>query len=228
MNFMSFNIKTYKELQFKYAPKGINIIAVSKTKPVSDILEAYQFGVRDFGENYVQELLEKQLNLPADIRWHFIGHLQTNKVKYISPFVQLIHGTDSEKLLLEIDKQAKKNNRVIDILLQVHIATEESKFGMDDLELDALIQKYFNSVNTDLQNIRVCGLMGMASFSDDQKLVSKEFSYLKSIFEKYRFIQKPNFHFQILSMGMSADADIAAEEGSTMIRIGSALFGSRT
>ncbi len=225
---MPFNSEAYKKLQSTFSSHQISIVAVSKTKPVSDIMDAYETGVRDFGENYVQELIEKQPILPADIRWHFIGHLQTNKVKYIASFVHLIQGVDSEKLLLEINKQAAKNNRMILCLLQVHIATEESKFGFDENELDNLIGKYYSNQQISLQHIRIMGLMGMASFSDDQDLVKSEFTKLKILFDKYAAIKHPNLQMQILSMGMSADAQIAVAEGSNMIRIGSSLFGSRS
>jgi len=223
---MPFNTHTYKQLQSSFP--STSIIAVSKTKPVSDILEAYEAGVRDFGENYVQELIDKQPQLPSDTRWHFIGHLQSNKVKYIAPFVHLIQGVDSEKLLLEINKQAAKNNRIIQCLLQVHIATEETKFGFDEAELKEVIEKYFILNNNTLQHIHVSGLMGMASFSDDKRLVKNEFVKLKRIFDQYKSIQHPQCQMNILSMGMSADAAIAVGEGSNMIRVGSSLFGSRS
>ena len=203
------------------------MVAVSKTKPVEAIRELYELGHRDFGENYVQELVEKQPQLPSDIRWHFIGHLQTNKVKYIAPFVHLIHGIDSMKLLKEVDKQAKKNNRVIPVLLQVHIAKEETKFGLDELELDEILNTADSSPLPELTNIQIRGLMGMASFSNDQNLVRSEFQTLKRHFDKYAQRQLPNTQFQLLSMGMSGDYKIALEEGSNLVRIGSLLFGSR-
>ena len=202
------------------------IVAVSKTKPIEAIRELYQLGQRDFGENYVQELTEKQAQLPGDIRWHFIGHLQTNKVKYIAPFVHLVHGVDSLKLLKEINKQAEKNNRVIQVLLQVHIAQEETKFGFDEAE----IGEFFTTQSPEwqaLKHVRITGLMGMASFSDDAELVRKEFRYLKGIFDRYANLQTVNCKLQTLSMGMSNDYKIALEEGSNMVRIGSLLFGSR-
>jgi PLP dependent protein len=206
------------------------LVAVSKTKPVEDILELYNLGQRDFGENYVQELVGKYEQLPKDIRWHYIGHLQSNKVKYIAPFVHLIHGVDSLSLLKEVNKQALKNNRIIDCLLQIHIAKEETKFGLDSDELDSILSSDLVS----LQNIRITGLMGMASFSDNVDLVRSEFSYLKSLFDKYTQPQTtnlkpqtPNLKLQTLSMGMSADYKIAIEEGSNMVRIGSLLFGER-
>jgi len=205
--------------------KGVQLVAVSKTKPKEDILALYQLGHRDFGENYVQELVEKQAALPDNIRWHFIGHLQSNKVKYIAPFVNLIHGVDSIKLLKEINKQAAKGNRVIDVLLQMHIAQEETKFGLDEKELEALIASPELSA---LQNVRICGLMGMASFSDDLKVVRAELKSLKRLYDQFSKYQISNIKFQILSMGMSGDYQIAIEEGSTMVRIGSLLFGARS
>ena len=207
--------------------KQAQLVAVSKTKPVEAIRELYELGHRDFGENYVQELVEKQPQLPSDVRWHFIGHLQTNKVKYIAPFVHLIHGIDSLKLLKEVDKQALKNNRVIPVLLQVHIAKEETKFGLDEKELDEMLNTADSSPLTALTNTQIRGLMGMASFSDDQQLVRSEFQFLKRLFDKYAQRQLPNANFQLLSMGMSGDYKIALEEGSNLVRIGSLLFGHR-
>ena len=179
---------------------------------------------RDFGENYVQELVDKQSKLPTDIRWHYIGHLQTNKVKYIVPFVYLIHSVDSLKLLKEIDKQARKAGRVIDVLLQLYIAREESKFGLDENELEAIAHA---GELKDLNNICVRGFMGMASFTDDQTIIRAEFRYLKSQFNQYQSIQTTNWKLETLSMGMSSDFTIAVEEGSTLVRIGSLLFGAR-
>lgn len=210
---MPVNKSNYERIEKELQSKAVTLVAVSKTKPVEDILELYGLGHRDFGENYVQELVDKQAQLPKDIRWHFIGHLQSNKVKYIAPFVHLIHGVDSLKLLQEIDKQAKKQNRIIDCLLQVYIAKEETKFGLDENELAEVLM-------SELVNARVCGLMGMASFSDDMELVRSEFRYLKTLFDK-----QPKL--QTLSMGMSGDYTIAVEEGSNMVRIGSLLFGER-
>jgi hypothetical protein len=216
---MGINKEAYAKITAEIGKK-VTLVAVSKTKPVADLQEMYNSGQRDFGENYVQELVDKVEALPKDIRWHFIGHLQSNKVKYIAPFVHLIHGVDSIKLLQEINKQAAKNNRSIQCLLQVHVAQEETKFGFDEQELMdidwALIQS--------LQNIQVVGLMAMASFSDNMNLVRSEFRQLKSIFTKLKTV---NNQLQIISMGMSADYAIAIEEGSTMVRIGSLLFGSR-
>lgn len=202
----------------------VTLVAVSKTKPVEDILELYNLGHRDFGENYVQELVDKADKLPEDIRWHFIGHLQSNKVKYIAPFVHLIHGVDSLKLLQEINKQAVKINRIINCLLQIYIAKEETKFGLDEKELSNLME---NMETGELSNIRVTGFMGMASFSDNMELVRSEFKNLKRLFDKYHQPQTSNLKPQILSMGMSSDYKIAVEEGSTMVRIGSLLFGER-
>ena len=217
---MSINKEKYQEIITELNGKA-TLVAVSKTKPVEDIRALYDLGHRDFGENYVQELTQKYEQLPKDIRWHFIGHLQSNKVKYIAPFVHLIHGVDGYGLLKEINKQAAKNNRVIDCLLQVYIAKEETKFGLDEKELHELIELHQLH---ELKNIRITGLMGMASFSDDTNLVRTELKYLKSLFDKFN-IQHSTFN--ILSMGMSADYQIAMEEGSNMLRIGSLLFGSR-
>lgn len=223
---MAVNKEAYIQIKKELDAKNVTLVAVSKTKPVSDILELYELGQRDFGENYVQELVEKAEQLPKDIRWHFIGHLQSNKVKYIAPFVHLIHGVDSEKLLKEINKQAAKLTRAIDVLLQIHIAKEETKFGLDEEELNTLINTNGSELH-ELKNVRICGLMGMASFSEDLDLVRREFEFLKNLFDKYANLQISNFKFQILSMGMSGDYKIAIEEGSTMVRIGSLLFGAR-
>lgn len=216
---MSINKEKYNEVIKELSGKA-TLVAVSKTKPVEDIKALYDLGHRDFGENYVQELTQKYEQLPKHIRWHFIGHLQSNKVKYIAPFVHLIHGVDSLNLLKEINKQALKSSRVINCLLQIHIAKEETKFGLDSMELETIL----SSDLSDLKNIRICGLMGMASFSDNIELVRTEFKYLKSLFVKFNI---PHSTFHILSMGMSADYKIALEEGSNMVRIGSLLFGSR-
>ena len=204
-------------------PSPVTLVAVSKTQPVADILETYAIGQRDFGENYVQELLDKQPQLPADTRWHFIGHLQSNKVKYIAPFVHLIHGVDSYSLLKEINKQAGKAGRIIDCLLQVHIAREETKFGFDAEELKGVLQHY-NEHRKDLPHVRIRGLMGMASYSSDHILVREEFEGLKHLFTHYK-TQLPEW--DILSMGMSSDYTIAIECGSTLVRIGSLIFGLR-
>lgn len=221
---MAVNKEVYQRIKSELDSKGVSLVAVSKTKPVEDILELYNLGHRDFGENYVQELAEKAEALPKDIRWHFIGHLQSNKVKYIAPFVHLIHGVDSLKLLLEINKQAAKNNRIISCLLQVYIAKEETKFGLDETELEDL---WRSTLINQFSNIQITGLMGMASFTDDKNLIRNEFKSLKSIFEKYSLPQTLNLKLQTLSMGMSSDYQIAVEEGSNMVRIGSLLFGER-
>ena len=219
---MSINTKKYQEIITELNGTA-TLIAVSKTKPIADILELYKLGQRDFGENYIQELVGKYEQLSKDIRWHYIGHLQSNKVKYIAPFVHLIHGVDSLSLLKDINKQALKNNCIIDCLLQIYIAKEETKFGLDSYELDTIL----TSDLSELKNIRICGLMGMASFSNNIDLVRSEFNYLKSLFDKYAPLKTQNLKLQTLSMGMSADYQIAIEEGSHMIRIGSLLFGER-
>ena len=198
---------------------------MSKTKPVEDILELYGLGQRDFGENYVQELVDKAASLPKDIRWHFIGHLQTNKVKLIAHFVQLIHGVDSLKLLKEINKQGQKAGRIIDCLLQVHIAQEETKFGFDESELEMAVKQLSDFK---LTNVRICGLMGMASFTENMDMVRKEFKKLKEVFDFHVKSQTRYFEPKVLSMGMSSDYRIAVEEGSNLIRIGSLLFGQRS
>jgi PLP dependent protein len=226
MFLMLINQAKYFEIVQQLDEKKVVLVAVSKTKPIEAIKELYDLGHRDFGENYVQELVEKQEQLPKDIRWHFIGHLQSNKVKYIAPFVHLVHGVDSFKLLKEIDKEAKKNNRTIDVLLQVHIAEEETKFGFDENELHELIQANPNELQQ-LKNIGIKGLMGMASFTDDTGKIRREFRHLQSLFDKYVQSQIPNSKFEILSMGMSSDYAIAIEEGSNMVRIGSLIFGER-
>jgi PLP dependent protein len=222
---MAVNIEAYLQLKTELDAQGVLMVAVSKTKPVADILELYNLGQRDFGENYVQELVDKQPQLPADIRWHFIGHLQRNKVKYIAPFVHLVHGVDSFSLLQEINKQAAKNNRVIPVLLQMHIATEETKFGLNETELKTLIA---DLADVPLHNIRVEGLMGMASFTTDADNVSSEFQSLKELFEHYKNLQTSTIHFTQLSMGMSGDYKLAIQQGSTLVRIGSLLFGARS
>ncbi len=221
---MLVNIENYNAIKAIADEHGATVVAVSKTKPVEAILELYNIGHRDFGENYVQELVEKQAALPQDIRWHFIGHLQSNKVKYIAPFVHLIHGVDSFKLLKEIDKQAAKVSRIIAVLLQVHIAQEETKYGLSDEELKALLSDNDFSA---LINISVQGLMGMSSFSADKTQVRKEFNHLRELFMKNKQPQTTNYKPQTLSMGMSGDYAIALEEGSNLIRVGSSIFGSR-
>ncbi|MEZ0609140.1 YggS family pyridoxal phosphate-dependent enzyme [Fibrella sp. WM1] len=200
------------------------LIAVTKTKPVPMLQEAYDAGCRHFGENRVQELVEKQPLLPADVRWHQIGHLQTNKVKYIAPFISLIESVDSEKLLIEIDKQARRHDRVIDCLLQIFIADEETKFGFAPSEAIDLLQA---PALDELTHVRIIGLMGIATNTDDDAQVREEFRELKQLFDALRPIQRPNVALTELSMGMSSDYLIAIEEGSTMVRVGSAIFGER-
>ena len=221
MTSISENITQLKE----QVPQGVKLIAVSKTKPVEQLLEAYHAGQRAFGENYVQEIIEKQPQLPGDVEWHFIGHLQSNKVKYIAPFVHWIHGIDSMRLLGEINKQAAKHNRVINCLLQVHIAQEESKFGFDTETLSMSLSQFRPE---EYMHIRLCGLMGMASFTEDTQQVTKEFQLLKTTFDALKQgTMKDIETFHEISMGMSGDWPLAVKEGSTMIRVGSAIFGSR-
>ncbi len=205
-----------KAIQSSLANK-VTLVAVSKTKPNTAILEAYQAGQRIFGENKVQELAQKAEELPKDIAWHMIGHLQTNKVKFIAPFVSLIHGVDSLKLLKEINKRAEQNNRIIDCLLQVHIATETTKFGFGINEVESALNEA-----KQFKNIKIVGLMGMATFTDDTQQVAEEFKSLKTVFDSIK-----NDHITTLSMGMSGDYKLAIEQGSTMIRVGSAIFGHR-
>ncbi len=224
---MAVNELNYRRINEILLEENVKLVAVSKLQSVADISSMYQMGQRDFGENYVQELLEKQQLLPGDIHWHFIGHLQKNKVKYIAPFVHLIHGVDSLELLLEINKQAGKRNKVIDCLLQIYIAHEETKFGMDEVELDVALKTIYNSA-AEFSNVNITGLMGMASFSDDANMVRREMKYLKQLFEKHKNINSSNIQMSILSMGMSGDYKMAIEEGSKMVRIGSLLFGART
>ena len=205
----------------KNLPEHVTLVAVSKTKPVEAILEAYETGQRIFGENKIQEMAQKWEKLPKDIEWHMIGHVQRNKVKYMAKFVSLIHGVDSFRLLKEIDKQGKRNERIIDCLLQMHIAEEETKFGMSSKELDELLDSpEFEA----LENIRIRGVMGMATFTENTNQIKKEFQFLQSVFERLKQ-QIPTV--DILSMGMSGDYEIAIAEGSTMVRIGSSIFGAR-
>lgn len=217
---MPVNKEAYQKLKSELDQKDITLVAVSKTKAIEEIRELYDLGQRDFGENYAQELVMKYEPLPKDIRWHFIGHLQSNKVKLIISFVQLIQSVDSLKLLREINKQAEKVNRVADCLLQVHIAQEETKFGFDEQALMDANDSEFHG----LKNVRIIGLMGMASLTDDMNKVRKEFQSLKDIFKR---LQSKDNRLTTLSMGMSADYKIAIEEGSNMIRIGSLVFGER-
>jgi hypothetical protein len=221
------NSAAWQSVTAELQKDGVTLVAVSKTKPATDIQEMYALGQRDFGENYVQELVDKHAQLPQDIRWHYIGHLQSNKVKYIAPFVHLIHAVDSFSLLLEINKQAAKHNRVIKVLLQMHIADEETKFGMSNTELVEFME-YYQAQEKDLQHVQICGLMGMASLTDDEQKIRKEFANLSNTFRHLaRSYFLFNEHFDIISTGMSSDYKIAIEEGSTMVRIGSLLFGER-
>lgn len=213
---------TYKGILEQLQPANVTLVAVSKTKPVADLQELYELGQRDFGENYVQELVEKQAVLPADIRWHFIGHLQSNKVKQIISFVHLVHSIDSLKLLTEVDKQAAKAGRKVDALLQIHIAAEETKFGLDEQEL----QEVINTLPS-LRSINIKGLMGMATFTEDQQQIRSEYQYLRKLFDRLQKTEPACSHFDTLSMGMSGDYALAVEEGSTMVRIGSLIFGER-
>ncbi len=216
------NIIHYNE---QLAPYHAKLIAVSKTKPVEDLLQAYDGGQRDFGENKAQELTSKYESLPKDIQWHMIGHLQRNKVKYIAPFVHLIHAVDSPRLLVEINKQALKNERIISCLLQVHIAEEENKFGFDEAELMEFLK---SDKLKELKNVKVLGLMGMATNTDDKIQVSREFDQLKSLFDQIKNdFDLENVTMQELSTGMTGDYKEACEAGSTMVRIGSAIFGAR-
>lgn len=205
-------------------PQNVTLVAVSKTKPISDLMEAYNVGQRIFGENKIQEMAEKWQTMPKDIQWHMIGHVQTNKVKLMAEYVSLIHGVDSFKLLEEINKQSKKHNRIIDCLLQIHIAEEETKFGLDEKELEELLS---STELKSLQNIKIVGLMGMATFTENQDQIKKEFTHLKSIFDNSKSLSVINCQLSILSMGMSGDYQLAIECGSTMVRIGSSIFGGR-
>jgi pyridoxal phosphate enzyme (YggS family) len=214
-----------EQVKKSFQNPNCKLVAVSKTKPLADLQAAYAAGIRDFGENKVQEIQTKQPEMPADTRWHMIGHLQSNKIKYIAPFIHLIHGVDSFKLLVEIDKHGKKIDRPIPVLLQIHIATEESKFGFDRDELEVLLSSpEFNN----LTHVQIQGLMGMASFTENQEQIRTEFRGLKQLYEDLKKRALPSFvNLQELSMGMSGDYIIAQEEGSTMVRIGSSIFGAR-
>jgi pyridoxal phosphate enzyme (YggS family) len=202
-------------------PSEVCLVAVSKTKPISDILEAYEYGQRVFGENKIQELVEKHNKLPKDIEWHMIGHIQRNKVKYMAPFVNLIHSADSYRLIKEINKQGKINNRVINCLLQIKIASEESKFGFTEKEATDFLN---SDEYVSFKNIKIVGLMGMATFTDDQRKIDQEFNKLKIFYKK---VKRSNTEINVLSMGMSNDYPIAIRNGSTMVRIGSSIFGKR-
>lgn len=218
---MAVNLAVYQEILEELTPKNITLVAVSKTKPVADILELYEAGQRDFGENYVQELVAKQPLLPGDIRWHFIGHLQTNKVKSIAPFIHLIHSLDSIRLLKEVDKQATANNRTISCLLQVHIASEETKFGWSPAEVPAALSEI---EKLSPKSVSIQGLMGMASLTAEESRIRQEFQELALLSEQqgHRYPK-----LKVLSMGMSSDYKIAIQAGSTLVRIGSLLFGER-
>lgn len=219
---MPVNAKSYQEIVKGLKEKDVTLIAVSKTKPVEDIEALLSMGHLDFGENYVQELVEKQSKITRPVRWHFIGHLQTNKVKQVIPFVHLVHSVDSLKLLKEIDKQAAKVGRKVDCLLQMHIAKEETKFGLDEVELNQLL----DSVSS-LTNVNIKGLMGMATLTEDLAVVRSEYKYLKALYDRLKNKRSECASFSILSMGMSGDYQVAVDEGSNMVRIGSLIFGER-
>lgn len=220
------NIKINIQKITQNLPAGCVLVAVSKTKSIAAIQEAYDAGQRNFGENKVQELVPKHEALPKDIQWHMIGHLQSNKVKQIAPFVSLIHSIDSERLLAEVNKQAGRIKRRIPCLLQVHIAKEETKFGFDEPEIVELIG---SPRIHEMEHVEIAGLMGMATLTDDQEMIGREFAGLKNLFDKLRAMPLPaNASMKILSMGMSGDYSLAVASGSTMIRVGSAIFGHRT
>ena len=224
---MVVNIDSYIKIKKELEPGNVILVAVSKLKTIEDIRALYDLGQRNFGENYVQELLDKYEALPKDIRWHFIGHLQSNKVKYIAPFVHLIHGVDSEKLLQEINKHGARINRIIPCLLQMHISAEETKFGLDESELENIISKMTGNQKA-FDHVSVKGLMGMASFTEDNDLIITEFTKLKKLYDNFNArLSIIHYPLSILSMGMSSDYRFAIEAGSTMVRIGSLLFGSR-
>jgi pyridoxal phosphate enzyme (YggS family) len=205
-------------------PENVTLVAVSKTKPVEDLMEAYHAGQRIFGENKIQEMTEKWQQMPKDVEWHMIGHVQSNKVKYMVPYVKLIHGVDSLKLLKEVNRQAIRWRKSINCLLQIHIAEEETKFGLDEKELEELLN---SDEFKEMKNINVIGLMGMATFTDNEEQIKKEFQYLKTIFDKVSKLNTTNCQLNTLSMGMSGDYQLAIECGSTMVRIGSSIFGGR-
>jgi len=205
-------------IQYRQELGDVNLVAVSKTKPNEAIQEAYGVGQRDFGENKIQEMVEKYQSLPKDVRWHMIGHVQTNKIKYMAPFVHMVQGVDRKKVLVELNKQAAKNDRVIGCLLQVHIAKEQTKFGLDQMELELLVKEL-----SEYPNVRVHGLMGMATNTSEDEVVEEEFALLKGLFDQYR----EACQWDTLSMGMSGDYKLAIKHGSTHVRIGSAIFGAR-
>jgi pyridoxal phosphate enzyme (YggS family) len=205
-------------------PQHVTLVAVSKTKPVSDLMEAYNAGQRLFGENKIQEMAEKHEVMPKDIEWHMIGHVQSNKVKYMASFVCLIHGVDNLKLLKEINKQAKKHDRIIDCLLQIKIASEDSKFGIAPTEASNLLK---SEIFSELKNIKIVGVMGMATFTENENQIKKEFTLLKTTFDALKPLESSNFKPETISMGMSGDFQLAIDCGSTMIRVGSSIFGER-
>ncbi len=207
-------------------PEYVTLVAVSKTKPITDLMQAYDAGQRVFGENKIQEMTDKWEAMPKDINWHMIGHVQTNKVKFMAEYVSLIHGVDSLKLLEEINKQAKKHNHIIDCLLQIWIAQEETKFGMNEAELSEMLE-FVQNENNDFKNIKIVGLMGMASFTDNKQQIKSEFDQLKNIFDNHKNLKTNSINISTLSMGMSNDFQIAIESGSNMIRVGSSIFGDR-
>ena len=229
---MNYNQKNYMSikdnlLKIKSSlPSNVTLVAVSKTKPVSDLMIAYEAGQRIFGENKVQEMTDKWQQMPKDIEWHMIGHVQTNKVKYMIPYVKLIHGVDSLKLLIEINRLAKKWRKTINCLLQIHIAEEETKFGLNELELEDILNYIIEETN-ELNNIKIVGLMGMATFTNNQEQIKREFLHLKTIFDQNKKIEASNLKLETLSMGMSGDYLLAIECGSSMVRIGSSIFGGR-
>mgnify|MGYP006209347185 FL=1 len=210
----------------KQLPENVTLVAVSKTKPVSYLMQAYKAGQRVFGENKIQEMTEKWEQMPKDIQWHMIGHVQSNKVKYMIPYVSLIHGVDSLKLLLEINRLAGKWRKKVDCLLQIHIAEEETKFGLDEQELEEILKQVQHDKES-YENIRIVGLMGMATFTENQEQIKREFLHLKTIFNKHSQLSTDNCQLNTLSMGMSGDYQLAIECGSNMVRIGSSIFGSR-
>jgi len=205
-------------------PENVTLVAVSKTKPVSDIMQAYKAGQRIFGENKIQDMVDKYEEMPKDIQWHMIGHVQRNKVKYIASFVTLIHGVENFKTLKEINKQAAKHDRIIDCLLQIKIASEDTKFGMSANEASEILQ---SEAFSELKNVNVVGVMGMATFTEDQEQIKREFSFLKNTFEDLKSLQTTNSNLQVISMGMSGDFKLAIQCGSTMVRVGSSIFGVR-
>ncbi|MFD2540697.1 YggS family pyridoxal phosphate-dependent enzyme [Lacinutrix gracilariae] len=215
--------KNLQDIQ-EQLPENVTLVAVSKTKPVSDIMQAYKAGQRIFGENKIQDMVDKYEEMPKDIQWHMIGHVQRNKVKYIASFVTLIHGVENFKTLKEINKQAAKHDRIIDCLLQIKIASEDTKFGMSANEASEILQ---SEAFSELKNVNVVGVMGMATFTEDQEQIKREFSFLKNTFEDLKSQQTTNSNLQVISMGMSGDFKLAIQCGSTMVRVGSSIFGVR-